>query len=108
MPEGATRPSVPNKGKEPHAPCPCPGPRHPAGRPGVRGLIFKYLAYLKGKSTGIISMWLHLEIDTDKQIQIHRGYFFFFLIHLKLRLGKLPIWFLRESRKGARVTAKEL
>ena len=78
MPEGATRPSVPNKGKEPHAPCPCPDPRHPAGRPGVRGLIFKYLAYLKGKSTGIISMWLHLEIDTDKQIQIYSEFFFFF------------------------------
>ena len=52
-------------------------------------------------------MWLHLEIDTDIQIQIYCG-LFFFPIHLKLRLGKLPIWFLRESRKGARVTAKEL
>lgn len=52
-------------------------------------------------------MWLHLEIDTDIQIQIYSG-LFFFPIHLKLRLGKLPIWFLRESRKGARVTAKEL
>ena len=81
MSEGATRPSVPNKGKEPHAPCPCPGPRHPAGRPGVRGLIFKYLAYLKGKSTRIISMWLHLEIDTDKQIQIYSEFFFFFFFN---------------------------
>lgn len=52
-------------------------------------------------------MWVYLEIDTAIQIQIYSGSFFF-LIHLKLRLGKLPIWFLRESRKGARVTPKEL
>ena len=71
--KGQLDPAPPTREKSRTPPAPAP-----AGRPGVRGLIFKYLAYLKGKSTGIISMWLHLEIDTDKQIQIYSGFFFFF------------------------------
>lgn len=51
-------------------------------------MIFKYLAYLKGKSTGIISMWLHLEIDTDIQIQIYSGFVFFFLNPFEAQAGK--------------------